>query len=750
MNWKLRNLLIALAATSLFACGGEEPGTDEEQIQCGEGTRQFGEECVPDVTCEAGETQIADGRCIRSDYCAAGTRLDQTSGRCRADDQLNCGPNTHEEEGECVPTLIIGCGEGTVAAGAICVPSDGICGDGTATSGQQCRPTEDVCGEGTVYDVNDRRCIRVSNLSCGPGTTAQQGVCVPSITFYQDLAESADLDLNLADAPTAITLKEEGEPFVIVGTINAPEMVDGDLIQDEDQITFQTEPGTWIRVVVYSLGLPEPGFVLESADFMRRSDRGAGIETIRDIAIPSDDTFTLTISNLPQILGSVGPAGGEDWGYVASIEVMSAPDAATFDLNAENFSGNVRNTRDNLYELSGVEPGLALAVQFSALPLTAEGEIQVWNSENELTAVRSLSNVVTFDAPSDPFYVLFDRVHSFGGNTTYTSTSIDVGSSLAAGETWQEEISLDAGEYVGIFQVNLDGSSLRASVRDSNGDALASPGSITTASATSGTLSYYYYSDVAQTVTLQLENTGGELGFFSPSYVTGAADEIDGIDGALVTLDSDVSLSRGQRHYVVLDVTVDELIAMQLDTTDARIGLRQLDGTLLAEGAEFLAHQFSPGTYLLTVEATAPISGFVLTIEETDIFEVDVSNSPNLSIPKSGVFASDTITVPSCPNIIEIELDVNITHWWRGDLKVNLVPPSGGSIRIHDGTGGASDDIIGTYPFPGVTGLEDAAGLLNLEGTNGSGDWKLEVTDVWTTGSVGTLNSWGLFLTCEG
>lgn len=40
--------------------------------------------------------------------------------------------------------------------------------------------------------------------------------------------------------------------------------------------------------------------------------------------------------------------------------------------------------------------------------------------------------------------------------------------------------------------------------------------------------------------------------------------------------------------------------------------------------------------------------------------------------------------------------------------------------------------------------------LLDLEGENGTGDWILDVSDVWGSGDISTLNSWSITLTCQG
>jgi subtilisin-like proprotein convertase family protein len=81
--------------------------------------------------------------------------------------------------------------------------------------------------------------------------------------------------------------------------------------------------------------------------------------------------------------------------------------------------------------------------------------------------------------------------------------------------------------------------------------------------------------------------------------------------------------------------------------------------------------------------------------------------------------------------VTELEVDVNITHTYQGDLRVRLMAPDGSYVYLHDRTGGTANDIHQTYA---VTDLfAEVCG----------GTWTLRVSD-HEGKDVGTLDSWTL------
>jgi subtilisin-like proprotein convertase family protein len=92
--------------------------------------------------------------------------------------------------------------------------------------------------------------------------------------------------------------------------------------------------------------------------------------------------------------------------------------------------------------------------------------------------------------------------------------------------------------------------------------------------------------------------------------------------------------------------------------------------------------------------------------------------------------------------IKEVEVGVDITHSYISDLIVNLVPPDGSAITLHNRTGGSSDNIIKTYDFNSNTDLK------TLRGEKVQGMWTLKVSDL-AGQDVGKLNKWSLKLIKE-
>ncbi len=120
-------------------------------------------------------------------------------------------------------------------------------------------------------------------------------------------------------------------------------------------------------------------------------------------------------------------------------------------------------------------------------------------------------------------------------------------------------------------------------------------------------------------------------------------------------------------------------------------------------------------------------------------------SQPGVAIPDddpAGI--SDVMTVDMDPATLlsGVEVYVDITHTWQGDLIVNLTSPGGTTVTLHNRSGSSADDILGWYP----TELEPAGDLSAFVGEPAAGDWTLWVSDN-AGADVGTLNEWCLKLT---
>ena len=108
------------------------------------------------------------------------------------------------------------------------------------------------------------------------------------------------------------------------------------------------------------------------------------------------------------------------------------------------------------------------------------------------------------------------------------------------------------------------------------------------------------------------------------------------------------------------------------------------------------------------------------------------TNSPDIDITEDDSTITDTITVADSGTVTSLSLAVDVSHTYKGDLKIDLIAPDGTTTKtVHNRSGGSADDIDQTY-------TPDFAGV-SIAGT-----WTLRINDNYPTADDGTLNSWTL------
>jgi subtilisin-like proprotein convertase family protein len=98
------------------------------------------------------------------------------------------------------------------------------------------------------------------------------------------------------------------------------------------------------------------------------------------------------------------------------------------------------------------------------------------------------------------------------------------------------------------------------------------------------------------------------------------------------------------------------------------------------------------------------------------------------------------LTASAAGQVKDVEVSVDITHTYIGDLLVTLVSPAGTNVVLHQRAGGSADNLIKTYAAANTPGLQ------TLRGQQIQGTWKLKVADLDAI-DVGKLNRWALKIT---
>jgi subtilisin-like proprotein convertase family protein/subtilisin family serine protease len=161
-----------------------------------------------------------------------------------------------------------------------------------------------------------------------------------------------------------------------------------------------------------------------------------------------------------------------------------------------------------------------------------------------------------------------------------------------------------------------------------------------------------------------------------------------------------------------------------------------------------LAGQFVQGDWTLLVQDlaardTGRLNRWELEIEGEKGGSVNLEDAPASTIPDndpSGIVAAISTTDPG--RVRDLEVYVDITHGFIGDLEVTLISPAGTAVPLHQREGMATDNIIKSYTSATTPDLQ------KLRGQQVRGAWRLKVADL-ARSDVGKLNRWGLRIAKE-
>jgi M6 family metalloprotease-like protein len=111
--------------------------------------------------------------------------------------------------------------------------------------------------------------------------------------------------------------------------------------------------------------------------------------------------------------------------------------------------------------------------------------------------------------------------------------------------------------------------------------------------------------------------------------------------------------------------------------------------------------------------------------------------TPIPDYPNPGI--ERTLATASTAKVDSVEVSVDISHTWIGDLRVSLHSPAGTEVVLHDGTGEDADNLVRTF-------TETTTPLLAaLTGQPAAGSWRLRVVDR-AAQDQGKLNAWRVLI----
>ncbi|HEX8103234.1 MAG TPA: proprotein convertase P-domain-containing protein [Solirubrobacteraceae bacterium] len=132
------------------------------------------------------------------------------------------------------------------------------------------------------------------------------------------------------------------------------------------------------------------------------------------------------------------------------------------------------------------------------------------------------------------------------------------------------------------------------------------------------------------------------------------------------------------------------------------------------------------------------------------------SASPGIAIPDGDATGVTTsMTLPAGGRVADVDIKLNITHTYDGDVQAFLIHPDGTTVKLFAGVGdsghnftdtvlddeAATSIVSGTAPFTGSFRPEGS--LAALDGKPIGGVWELKLVDT-AAQDTGTLTSWGI------
>jgi len=189
---------------------------------------------------------------------------------------------------------------------------------------------------------------------------------------------------------------------------------------------------------------------------------------------------------------------------------------------------------------------------------------------------------------------------------------------------------------------------------------------------------------------------------------------------------------------------VQEILVYSARNSDPGSGSWQTNGAGDWNGGGLtMSHDFGAG--LIDAHAAVRLAE-VWTTQKTSANEQSVSGSasPSVAIPDGGgasSYATSTINMGGGLSIDHVEVDLNISHTWIGDLYVTLTSPDGTTSVLIDRPGQRADWVYGSSQ----DNVDFTFSSTQHWGEDGTGTWTLQVHD-YVGDDAGVLNDWTLRL----
>ncbi len=149
------------------------------------------------------------------------------------------------------------------------------------------------------------------------------------------------------------------------------------------------------------------------------------------------------------------------------------------------------------------------------------------------------------------------------------------------------------------------------------------------------------------------------------------------------------------------------------------------------------------GDWTLTVQDLAAVDTGTLNRWELELAvqssaPLQIEDAPGIMIPDDNPAGIERgLNASATGRVRDIEVALDVTHTYIGDLAIILISPAGTSVELHARAGGSADNIIKTYD------LATTPSLAALRGESVGGTWRLKVADL-EAADVGKLNRWAL------